>query len=490
MLIPSSHASGWLYIPDTRLTWNEGFIVDGAPSIAQAQDGRIWIAWHSLQIIDTNLEDICYKVYNGSWSSTQRLTTNPDDADITPSITTADGNIWVVWSSNRDENFEIYYNIYDGSSWLPDDTRLTTNSSVDEFPSVMQDTDGDIWVVWSSNRNGNFEIHYQIYDNKTKAWQSIGQLTSNSTSSDRDPSIMQDQDGKVWIAWERDEDIYYKVVFKNMTVKVDDTPLTMDSNMDLHPSIMQDQDDKVWIAWAAERLEIGNHTDIYCKIYDVVWSEERITSDNADDIMPTIMQDANGTIWIAWTSTRLSNFDIYYKTGPPPQHIHDIAIISVTPSTTNAYQGLEISIEVAVQNQGAEPEDFQVSCYANSTLIGSQTAHLSAGQIMPINFIWNTLNVPLGTYVISANASIVSGGTDTDPADNTLFDGVIQIKVRIPGDANLDGLVELDDFYIWRENFGRTQGEWPPDEYPDFDDNGFVDLWDFYVWVENIGATA
>jgi len=54
--------------------------------------------------------------------------------------------------------------------------------------------------------------------------------------------------------------------------------------------------------------------DIYCKTFlDGHWSEERITYDSADDLVPTVIQIGNGTTWIAWTSTRLGNFDIYCK---------------------------------------------------------------------------------------------------------------------------------------------------------------------------------
>jgi len=480
LLIPFSYATHWS--PDTRLTWDES--LDWAPSIAQAQDGTIWVVWHFYEIGSN--PDILYKVYNGSstfpWSPTKKLTIDQHD-DMTPSITTtADGNIWVVWSSNRDENLEIYYKIYNGSSWSPD-TRLTTDPSKDEFPSVTEDNDGDIWVVWSSNRTGYSEIHYRIYNGSS--WQPCGQLTSDR-EKDWDPSIMQAQNGTIWIVWVRDEDLFYKVFFKNMTNIVPDTLLTeKDLNMDWHPSIMQAEDGRIWVTW--ESLNALDEMDIYCKIHDGVWSEERITYNSLDDLMPAIMQATDGTIWIAWTSNRLDNFDIYYKTDSPPQHRHDVTIMSVThsPYVTVAYQGLNVSIEVVPQDQGLEAEFVQVNCYANSTLIGNQTVHLSAGQLMPLEFMWNTSNVIPGTYTIIANASII-GEIDTNPADNTFSDGVIQ--VRIPGDADFSGLVDLYDFGLWVKNYGRAPEEWLTDVYPDFDNDYDVDLYDFEVWRNNYGA--
>jgi len=269
-----------------------------------------------------------------------------------------------------------------------------------------------------------------------------------------------------------------------MTLKTHDTSLTEGSNINWHPSITQTQDGAIWVAWDSYKL--GMDTDIYCKIYNGFWSEERLTYNDASDDMPTIMQTASGTIWVAWTSSRLSNFDIYYKTNPPPQYLHDIAIVSVTrnPDTTQVRKGLNVSIEVVPQNQGLKTENFVVSCYANSTLIGSKNVSLCPGQLMPINFLWQTSAIDSGIYTITAQVSVVSGETDT--ADNTFIDG--KVLVRILGDADFNGLVEMPDFYMWRGNFGKTPDRFPPGVYPDFDVNGLVEMPDFYIWRGNFGA--
>jgi len=482
LLIPFSCATQWS--PATRLTWDDS--LDWAPSIAQAQDGRIWIVWQSYEI--NTKPDIVYKIYNESstfpWSPIKRLTTD-QGKDILPSITTtSDGNIWVVWSSNRDENFEIYYKIYNGSSWSPDE-RLTMDSSEDKFPSVMEDKDGDIWVVWSSNRTGNFEIHYQAYNGSS--WQPCGQLTLNP-ERDVDPSIMQDRVSGIWIVWTRDEQIFYKIVLVSkvggtyqLVTLIDDTPFTDGTYDDRHPSIMQAQDGEIWITWDSER-ETG--FDIYCKIYGM-GPEEMITYNNLDDIMPAIMQAADGTIWVTWTSNRLDNFDIYYKTDSLPQHSHDIAIISVTshPNRTYNNQDSNITIEVVPQNQGLEFENFQVDCYVNSTLIGSETTSISPGQITPLYFTWNTLNVTPGRYTIIANASIVQGETDT--ADNINVDTVI---VTIPGDVDGDGDVDASDLYDLSMAYGSELGDpnWNLD--CDFNLDNKVDGSDLFELNRNFGV--
>ncbi|UCC34015.1 MAG: ABC transporter substrate-binding protein, partial [Candidatus Bathyarchaeota archaeon] len=55
------------------------------------------------------------------------------------------------------------------------------------------------------------------------------------------------------------------------------------------------------------------------------------------------------------------------------------------------------------------------------------------------------------------------------------------------GDADFSGLVDLDDFYIWRGWLGTYPDDWKylpgQDVDPDFDNNGYVELADFYRWV-------
>jgi len=58
----------------------------------------------------------------------------------------------------------------------------------------------------------------------------------------------------------------------------------------------------------------------------------------------------------------------------------------------------------------------------------------------------------------------------------------------LPGDGDFNGLVEMADFYIWREFFG--QPHFPEDVYPDYNGDGFVDMYDFYVWVTHFGESV
>jgi hypothetical protein len=55
----------------------------------------------------------------------------------------------------------------------------------------------------------------------------------------------------------------------------------------------------------------------------------------------------------------------------------------------------------------------------------------------------------------------------------------------LPGDADADSDVDLDDFVILKQTFGQAP---LLDDRADFDDDGDVDLDDFVVLKQNFGA--
>ncbi|MEM1011809.1 MAG: hypothetical protein AAGI46_06265 [Planctomycetota bacterium] len=62
----------------------------------------------------------------------------------------------------------------------------------------------------------------------------------------------------------------------------------------------------------------------------------------------------------------------------------------------------------------------------------------------------------------------------------------------LPGDANLDGTVDLADFGILRANFGLSAGDFPIPQFrlADFNGDATVDLADFGILRANFGSSA
>jgi uncharacterized repeat protein (TIGR01451 family) len=128
--------------------------------------------------------------------------------------------------------------------------------------------------------------------------------------------------------------------------------------------------------------------------------------------------------WLAWaTDQQNPNLD----QGPTTDHqdeeepiaVHNVAAISQTPNPTTVTQGDHVTISVVVQNQGTQTESFDVTCYFDTGVVGTQhVTNLAAGHSTTLSFDWDTTGVPPNTYVIKAWADSGAAIAEIDETDN------------------------------------------------------------------------
>lgn len=170
--------------------------------------------------------------------------------------------------------------------------------------------------------------------------------------------------------------------------------------------------------------------------------------------------------------------------------IRDVAIINVTSSRAWTYSGVSVNITVTAKNVGEVNESFNVLAYYNTTSLGGvPVADLAPGAQIDEVFTFNTTGLPCGNYTISGQASIVPFEFNT--TNNVFVDGVL--KIRIVGDINGDGTVDITDVATAAKAFGSKPGNprWNPDAditgnkylVPD----GVVDIMDIALIAKNFG---
>jgi hypothetical protein len=163
---------------------------------------------------------------------------------------------------------------------------------------------------------------------------------------------------------------------------------------------------------------------------------------------------------------------------------HDVAITRYEQSKDVVGVGYSCSITITVQNQGDYTETFNVTAYANTTAIETQTVNsMPNGTSTILTFTWNTTGFAKGNYAISAYAWPVQGETDT--ADNTLADG--WAYVSIPGDLNADAKVNILDAILLAGAFGSFPGHpsWKPNA--DISGDGRVNILDAIILSGHFG---
>lgn len=298
----------------------------------------LWLVWSSARTGDY---EIFYKTSADSgttWSGDHQLTDN-DYRDACPSAAQAhDGSIWTVWSMRRTGGYEIYYTTFNGSSWS-EPTRLTQDQSADLNPTVVETPDSTIWVAWSSNRqDGNFEIYYQTFDGSS--WSAVNRLT-DAQGSDSDP-VLANVGDRLWAVWSSDRTgdrrAYYKV-FDGLSWSADS--LLADSNVDIeHITILEADDGQVWLAY-------GDGVGIYYRIRPgELWSDEsRLATGAYTGDLSSLAQSSDGRVWLAYSSARGGASDIYAQRTEgsltaavdPSDQVPTLPAITLLPARPNPF---------------------------------------------------------------------------------------------------------------------------------------------------------
>jgi len=210
-----------------------------------------------------------------TWSGYEiRLTTHVDFDGVPAVIETDDGFLWIFWSRKIIDRYNLFYvkSANSGVSWSQE-TQLTANKSANLGVSACQAADGDVWVVWASDRTGNYDLYYKVSSDLGVSWCDATQLTSGP-KIDSNPCALQTADGKMWVFFSRREpsetatdDIHYICSSDNGATWEGSFQFTTDKYDDVWPSVTQTHLMKMWVVWTSDRADQpdwGNY-DIYYK---------------------------------------------------------------------------------------------------------------------------------------------------------------------------------------------------------------------------------
>lgn len=164
---------------------------------------------------------------------------------------------------------------------------------------------------------------------------------------------------------------------------------------------------------------------------------------------------------------------------------YNLTITNVTPLKTVVGQGYSIYINVTVANQGEFTEIFLLTLYANTTQVETREVTLEGGTSAIITFDWNTFGFVKGDYAISAYVWAVLEEMNT--TDNLYINGFVH--VGIPGDVDVNGLVNMLDLYHMAMTYGTTSSDPSYNPNHDVDNNGVINMLDLYIAALHYGET-
>jgi len=196
-----------------------------------------------------------YEIRDGiKWHPTERLTWIGDSRN--PQIARDGvGNYHIVWQDNRDGNWEIYYlkvNL-DGFKLL-NDTRITKYDGDDINPSMVS-TQNTVFIVWQRLVNSHWAIYFSriSYTDENIMIEVPPKPIVQGDYNCTDPKITIDYYGNLHLVWQDDRngnwDIMYELIDKNGNPKGSIKDVSSDKSDSIRPNIVVDRQENSHIFW-------------------------------------------------------------------------------------------------------------------------------------------------------------------------------------------------------------------------------------------------
>ena len=187
-----------------------------------------------------------------------------------------------------------------------------------------------------------------------------------------------------------------------------------------------------------------------------------------------------GTFFRDWDENNIVSAANLYDATYTLAQVSEL-VATIATNCTWVYQGRTVYVNVTISNFAEPPEDVWVTLYYDITAdksIGAYPVYLDMEQSCTFPFTWNTAGIPCLNYTLTAVATTPTGS-------NTFTDG--NITIRLVGDVNGDGRVDLRDIALMAHAFGSTptSSNWNP--AADLNGDGTVDMKDIAIVARNFG---
>ncbi len=253
------------------------------------------------------------------WQAEERLTYDEATTFVPPNngkyVACDDqGRVHVVWTDERDRNFEIYHKYKESGVWSAD-TRLTFDNAYSARPVIVAGDFGLLHLVWNDSRDGNKEIYHKVYF--LGSWGPDTRVTD--TAGDSFASSIVLDDGTLHLVYQEVVSGFTEIMYRTYSGAVwsDAVPLTsVGAGHRMVPTIAVGPDHSIHVAWWDTRPDEHGSTDgqIYYRVKTTDWSEEELVSDPDGDAMrPNIAIDDSGHVHVVWIDKRDPFDQIYYR---------------------------------------------------------------------------------------------------------------------------------------------------------------------------------
>jgi hypothetical protein len=236
----------------------------------------------------------------------------------------------VVWDDERDfasNSNDVYIKIYNDDFTTRSINRVNANTPFNQYdPDSVVDSDGNIYVVWTDERNGDEDIYMQKLDsNGNRIWTSDKIINIETNNGQNSPAIAVDSNNYIYVVWtdnrSGDDGIYMqKLDSSGNNIWSADKRVNVETYANQHsPKITIDDSDNIYVVWVDNRnVNNNSNDDIYLQKLNTDGSKfsrdyrVNINNDASSQNMVDISINNNYPI-VVWSDNRNDKHDIYFS---------------------------------------------------------------------------------------------------------------------------------------------------------------------------------
>ncbi|HEV3205179.1 MAG TPA: CehA/McbA family metallohydrolase [Gemmataceae bacterium] len=223
--------------------------------------GKHYLAWQAYQKGKDRILLVERDGPHGRWSQPLDVAGLGDHFRVALA-NTHDDTIWVVWCSQRNNNWDLFGRPYKDGQLAPE-VKLTNGEGPNIWHTMTTDTHGRAWLVWQGFRKGQGRIFARCADGD--GWHEPVQV-STSKANDWNPAVTADpSEDRVWIGWDTYENGNYNIRVRSIAggpkplpgeiLKPEETPL-----FNAHVNLACDKAGRLWAAWDESGPQWGKDT--------------------------------------------------------------------------------------------------------------------------------------------------------------------------------------------------------------------------------------
>lgn len=279
-----------------------------------------------LPIPPASASPICSPSQSPSWQICGPITAVSGVNEQPSAVQASDGTLRLAWTHLTTTGASsIDYAVRFANGTWQSPSSVTNLGGQNEFPSIIQHSNGTIFVFWSYKAVGanHFQIYYRYL--KGTVWSTYRPLPLNGTQTSLNDTLAStavDRSGTLWLAWTRDNTtaagttaVMRQLWYKTLGAAGWSTELNItsprDVNWNLQPSIASGKDGVMRIAYSRGQSPSFQINYVYRSSSG--WSSPvPVSSSNstANDQSPSLIQDRNGTFRVFWTRNTNPNLVI------------------------------------------------------------------------------------------------------------------------------------------------------------------------------------